>query len=91
MFYSNICLMVRRAVAPAIIGCCILASGLLAFAVDDPPRQTRREARDLSRQVQRATYLAKVKGMSDREMLAAISHKPDLLLAIERQRGVELK
>jgi len=87
MIWSSIYSTVRNAMVAATVVACIC---IVAFA-DDSPQQVRREAHDLSQQVQRAAYLAKVKDLSDREMLAVISHKLDLLLAIEHQRGVEVK
>ncbi len=91
MILSSIYSTVRSAMAPVAIGACLFVSGLAAVGTwaDGPSQRAGKEARDLSRQVQRAAYLAKVDGMSDRELLAAISHKLDLLLALEHHNGLE--
>ena len=85
MNYSGICSVVRSAMVALTV---LAVLGIVAFA-GDSPQEAKEEARDLSRQVQRAAYLAKVDGMSDRELLAAISHKLDLLLALEHRNGLE--
>lgn len=89
MNYYGICCIIRRVMAPVVIGGCLLCSGLLVFAVDDPAPGNAKAADDLAQQVTRATYLAKVKGMTERELLAVISHKLDLLLEIERKHLVD--
>lgn len=47
---------------------------------------TANKARDLAREVQRAAYLSEIHDKSDREVLAMINHKLDLLLDLHRIR-----
>lgn len=46
---------------------------------------TANKSRDLAQEVQRAAYLSDIHGKTNREVLAIINHKLDLLLDLHRQ------
>lgn len=61
------------------------ATNACAQAVE--AKRVSRRTQDLAQQVQRAAYLSEIRDMTDREVLAVINHKLDLLLAIHRLSG----